>query len=222
MFTCDGDRRIFSKQGLLYSLIYERLGVNMNKLMVRPITRVLTSVAALSVIGVLLVVIIHFPIIPAAPFLEVDFGDVPAMLAAFAFSPLLGLLTVAIASLIQALTVSAGSGSIGFFMHVCASGVFILTAGFIFHRFRNFKAAVVGLVTGALLATAVMIPLNLILTPIFMGVDRAIVMRMLVPAIIPFNLIKYALNAILVLALYKPVRFLLIDKFNAKIGKSKE
>ena len=193
----------------------------MNKLMIRPATRVLTSVATFAVIGVLLVLIVHFPIIPAAPFLEVDFGDVPAVLAAFAFTPLLGLVTVAISALIQAFTVSPGTFPIGFIMHVCASGVFILVSGWIFHRARSFKGALLGLVAGVLLATAVMVPLNLLLTPIYMGVERSMVVDLLLPGIIPFNLVKFSLNAVLVLLLYKPIRFLLIDKFNATIKHEK-
>lgn len=49
-----------------------------------------------------------------------------------------------------------------------------------------------GLAVGSVLMTLVMIPLNLVFTGIFMGTGVEAVVKMLIPAIIPFNLIKRA------------------------------
>lgn len=46
---------------------------------------------------------------------------------------------------------------------------------------------------------------NYILTPIYMKIPRADVVKLLVPAILPFNLIKGSLNAGLSILLYKPI-----------------
>ena len=46
---------------------------------------------------------------------------------------------------------------------------------------------------------------NYIITPIYMGSTREAVAGMLLPVIMPFNLIKSVLNAALVLVLYQPL-----------------
>ncbi len=67
------------------------------------------------------------------------------------------------------------------------------------------KKAVQALVVGVILATAVMCVMNLIVTPVYMGAPRAAVVAMLPTAIIPFNLLKAGINAILTFILYKRV-----------------
>jgi riboflavin transporter FmnP len=48
----------------------------------------------------------------------------------------------------------------------------------------------------------VMIPLNLIFTVRFMGVPKEAVIDMLLPTIIPFNLLKGIIHSVVVVALY--------------------
>ena len=50
-----------------------------------------------------------------------------------------------------------------------------------------------------------MVPLNLILTPIFMGVPQEVVKGLVLPAIIPVNLLKYTINAALAYGIYKSI-----------------
>ena len=51
----------------------------------------------------------------------------------------------------------------------------------------------------------IMLLWNYIMTPIFMGVPREAVLEMFIPLLIPFNLLKAALNSALILFLYKGV-----------------
>jgi riboflavin transporter FmnP len=53
--------------------------------------------------------------------------------------------------------------------------------------------------------TLVMIPVNLIIQPNFYGVPVEVVKSLLVPAIIPFNLIKAGINSLLTLLVYKRI-----------------
>jgi len=47
---------------------------------------------------------------------------------------------------------------------------------------------------------------NYLITPIYMGMDREeIVVPMLIPVFLPFNLGKYILNAALTMLIYKPI-----------------
>ncbi len=161
--------------------------------------------AMLVAIAVVSLYVIRTPLLPAAPFLEYDIADVPVLIGTMLFGPTAGLVILVITSLIQALTVSASSGIIGFLMHVCASGVLVITSGLIYKKIKNKKGLVLGLSVGSILMTVAMIPINLIFTGIFLGVGVKTVVGMLMPAIIPFNLIKAVLNSVLTFVLFIPV-----------------
>ncbi len=168
-------------------------------------TRRLTTLGILAALAIVLVALIHFPLIPAAPFLEYDPANIPIFLGSFLFGPVAGLALTAAVSVIQGLTVSAASGPIGVVMHFLATGTFVLIAGSIYRARRTRRAAVLGLVLGTLAMTAVMCGLNLIFTPIFMGTPASEVAKMLVPAILPFNLAKAAINSVMTFLVYKPI-----------------
>ncbi len=55
-----------------------------------------------------------------------------------------------------------------------------------------------------------MIMWNYFLAPIFFGYTREAAVQILVPVILPFNLIKGGINAVLILLLYKPVTNVLV------------
>ncbi len=165
----------------------------------------LVKLALLCALSILLMMIIRFPIIPSAPFLEYEPGDVPALIGTFVYGPGAGLLITAVVSLIQATTVSAGSGWIGAIMHMVATGTMVLVAGTIYKRIHTFKGAVIALVAGTIGMTLMMIPLNLFFTTKFLGVPVEAVKAMIIPAIIPFNLFKAAANSALTILVYKSV-----------------
>ena len=50
--------------------------------------------------------------------------------------------------------------------------------------------------------TLMMIPLNLIFTVYFLGISRDVVVSMLFPIIIPFNLIKAGTNSVITFSVY--------------------
>lgn len=156
-------------------------------------------------LSVLLVTFIHFPLFPSATFLEYDPADVPIFIAAFLFGPVSGLaLTVAV-SIVQGITVSASSGYIGIIMHILSTGAFVLTAGNIYARNKTKKNAIFALSLGTIIMVAVMTVWNIFITPVFMNVPRSAVIALLIPAIIPFNLIKAGANSIITMVLYKYV-----------------
>jgi len=51
----------------------------------------------------------------------------------------------------------------------------------------------------------VMMAWNYLITPIYMGYPREAVVKLLLPAFLPFNLLKGLLNAAITFLLYKPV-----------------
>jgi len=165
--------------------------------------------------SVALVFLIHFPIFPQAPFLEYDPADVPILIATFAYGPVAGLFVTAVAALVQGFTVSAQSGLYGILMHVLSTGSYVLAAGVVYRVKHDRLGAGLAIVCGVLVSAAVMVPANLIVTPAFTGAPVAFVQSLLVPVIIPFNLVKSGANGIITFLLYKPISGFLRSR-NAK------
>ena len=90
-------------------------------------------------------------------------------------------------------------------MNVLATCAFCCTAAFVYKKFHTRKGAVIGLALGTVCLTVVMLLWNYLITPIYMGMDRAVVADMLPTVFLPFNLVKGGLNMALILLIYKPV-----------------
>lgn len=161
--------------------------------------------AMLAALSIILVAVIHFPVFPAAPFLEYDPADIPIFIGTFLFGPAAGLGLTLVVCVIQGSTVSAAAGIIGILMHFAATGSFVLLAGSIYKRRRTRAGAVMALGAGTFIMTAVMVLWNLILTPLYMQMPMDAVLKILVPVIIPFNLLKAGINAIATYVVYKPI-----------------
>lgn len=165
--------------------------------------------AMLTALSIVSLYVIRMPLIPAAPFLEYDAADIPVLIGSMLLGPVSGIITLLAVCIIQAITVSASSGWIGFVMHFAASSVLVLTASFIYKRKQTTASLVAGLVIGSIAMTAVMIPLNLIFTGIFLGAGTQTVIQMLIPAIIPFNLLKAGINSAVTFAVFTPIKSIL-------------
>lgn len=162
----------------------------------------LAKMGMLVAISVVLVYFIHFPIFPAVPFLEYDPADISILIGTFAFGPLAGLGLTVVTSVIQGLTVSAHSGAYGIIMHIIATGTMVLVAGLIYGKGKTKKKAVTALAAGSLAMVVVMFFANLVVTPLFMGVPREVVMT-LMPMILAFNFVKAGINSTITFLLYK-------------------
>ena len=174
-------------------------------------TKKMAVMAMLAAVSVLLV-LIHIPF-PPAPFLEYDPADIPILIGTFAYGPTAGIIITVVVSIIQGFTLSASSGIIGIVMHILAKGSCALVAGLIYQRKKTRKSAILALGLGVITMTVMMALMNLIFTPIFMGTPVETVAGMLLPIIIPFNLMKAAINAVATLLLYKAVsRFIKEDR----------
>ena len=139
-----------------------------------------------------------------AGFLSYDPKDVAVVILGFIMGPLASVLVSVVVSLIEMLSVSS-TGPIGMLMNVLSTCAFAVPAAIIYKKFHSQKGAVIGLGVGVLSMAIMMAFWNYIVTPMYMGVDRATVAGMLVPVFLPFNLIKGGLNATLTMLLYKPI-----------------
>ncbi len=159
-------------------------------------------------ISVVLVYIIHFPIFPAVPFLEYDPADIPILIGTFLFGPFAGTVLTVVTSIVQGVTVSAHSGIYGILMHIIATGAFVLTAGLIYKKNKTKKTAIIALLLGTLAMALIMIPANLVITPLFMGTPVNVIWD-LMPFIVAFNAIKAGINGVVTFFIYKRVSPLL-------------
>jgi riboflavin transporter FmnP len=164
----------------------------------------MATVAVLSALSIVLMLLIRFPILPAAPYLIYEPADVPVLIGGFLFGPAAGFIITVIVSTIQAFALST-DGWVGLVMHIIATGSLVITASTIYRVCRNKSGAIIALAAGTLAMTLVMIPTNLIIQPRFYGVPVETVKSLLIPAVIPFNLIKAGANSLLTFIVYKSI-----------------
>ena len=147
---------------------------------------------------------VSFVRIPIVLFLKYDPKDVIIALSGFIISPMTAAIVAIISSVIEMLTVS-DTGVIGCIMNIISSCSFACTAAFVYKRKRSLFGAGLGLILGCIVMTIVMLLWNYCITPIYLGYPRQTVVELMLPAFLPFNLIKSCLNAAFVLLIYKPI-----------------
>lgn len=171
-------------------------------------TRQLVTMALMCAISVLLS-FIEFPLLPGVPWLKYDPSAMPALVSGFAFGPGAGLAVGIVSFVIHGILLADFWGTI---MNILVIFGFILPATLIYRKFRTFKGAVGGLVLSILASTVMAILGNLVITPLYLGVPVDAVVAMILPILVPFNLIKSTLNAVLTLIVYKSVSNLITPK----------
>ena len=142
--------------------------------------------------------------IPVVLFLKYDPSDVIVTLGGFIFGPMTSCIISFILATIELVTVS-DTGWIGWVMNVVQTLSFACIAAFIYKKKHTLSGAVIALASGWIVSTAVMMLWNYLVTPIYMGYPREAVVELLLPAFLPFNLLKGGLNASITFLLYKPV-----------------
>ncbi len=173
----------------------------------KRLTLKISVMAMLTGLSLVLVALISFPIFPAAPFLKYDPADIPILICTFIFGPWAGLVVTFIVSLIQSLIL--GDFPYGFLMHFLATGIMVLVSGLIYRRKKTTKNSIVSVVFGIIAWVLAMIVANLVITPYYMGAPIQAVAAMIIPIIIPFNLIKSVINCTITLLLFKRLQSLL-------------
>ena len=93
----------------------------------------------------------------------------------------------------------------GALMDFASSAVFAFTASFIYSRRKTFNFAIIGIYSAVIAVTAIMMPLNILITPLYMPVSVEFVLREIPRMLLPFNFAKATFNGGMVLLLYKPL-----------------
>ncbi|MBR2342741.1 MAG: ECF transporter S component [Clostridia bacterium] len=159
-------------------------------------------------------------------FLTPDVKDAVIAIASFIFGPAVAPAISLVVAFLEFITFST-TGPWGFLMNFVSSSVFSLTASLIYRYKRSFGSAVLGLAVSVGLTTAVMLLLNPIIVPLYSGVSREIVIKMLPGILLPFNFAKTLLNSALTMLLYKPLisalrlaKLVPAGKFKTEFNKS--
>lgn len=168
----------------------------------------IAGIAILSALSIVFVLTVHFPLIPTAAFLEYDPADIPIFIATFMYGPLTGLVITAVVCVLQGITVSSGGGWYGILMHFVMTGAYVLIAGLIYKKFRSIKGVLIAMAAGTVGWIALSIPMNLLITPLYTGAPVEVVKSMILPAILPFNALKVAINTVVTFLLYKRLKWL--------------
>ena len=168
-------------------------------------TQKLVLLALLTAVSIILLYVpfLHFPLL--VPYLEYDAMDVPILIGGFLLGPGAGMAIVLVSAVIQGITVSAASGIYGILMHFIATSAFMLTASMIYRNKKTTASLLIGLICGTLAMTLIMIPANLIVTPYFLGYPVSAVAELILPVIIPFNLLKAGINSAVTFLIFLPL-----------------
>ena len=118
--------------------------------------------AMFSAIAVILMLFFEFALPFLPPYLKVDFGELPALIAAFTLGPWWGVLVCLLKNLI-CLTTSA-TGGVGELANFIIGAVFVFVAGFIYKRNKKKSTAVAGCIAGTVLASIISFFVNFYIT----------------------------------------------------------
>lgn len=164
-------------------------------------TKKLSTIGMLCALAYVAVIVGRIPLVL---FLKYDPKDVIIVIGGLIFGPLTSFAITVIVSVVQMFTIS-GTGILGCIMNIISSCSFACTAAFIYKRKHKLSGALLGLFCGWSCQVAVMMLWNYLIAPIYMGYPREAIVELLIPAFLPFNLIKGGMNAAITMLLYKPV-----------------
>ena len=181
--------------------------------------RTITMTALLSAIAYILA-FVEFPVPLSPSFARMDLSDFPALIGAFAFGPLAGVLIELVKNALQLFSTS--TGGIGELANFLMGASFVFTAGLIYWRHKTKKTAWIAGIAGSIVMGVVAVLSNyFILLPLFeqfMPMEQLIAsFTEFIPFIhskldvvlynaFPFNVLKGLVISIVTMLVYKRLR----------------
>ena len=188
------------------------------------LTRMMVGSGMLAAVAVVFQTFLEFPIPTLIPgFIKFDLSDLPALVGAFAYGPVSGVVIELIKNLIHC-TVSK-SFTVGELSNFILGATFVAVAGLIYMKNKSKKTALLGGVIGAVVMGIMSFPSNLfVVYPFYynfmpeeavLGAYQAImptvksIPQCLLVFNLPFTVIKGLVCVIVTMLIYKPLsRFL--------------
>ena len=144
-------------------------------------------------------------LISVAGFLKYDPKDIIVAIAGFILGPTSAFLISVLTAILELATGISTTGLYGLLMNIISTSSFACVSSYIYKKKKTLGGAIAGLIIATITTTALMLLWNYFITPFYMQVPREAILRMLPTTFLPFNLIKYGINACLALLIYKPV-----------------
>lgn len=145
---------------------------------------------------------VEIPIFPPAPWLTYDPSGIVAFVAALVFGPSTG---AVVAILPWVLKTFVTFNVYGHIMAILANVALIVPAAVIARRMGGVRGLALGSLVGAVISLAACILGNIVITPLYTAVSVADVIAMIVPILLPFNVLKIVINCVVTLLIQKPV-----------------
>ena len=170
---------------------------------------------------------LEFYIIPAVPFLKVDFSGVFVLIAGFSLGPVAGVVVSVLKELIYALSFSQSIG-VGELANILIMLPYILIPTILYKKYKGIKAVLILVSIGCVAQVVWSIPVNYLLTfPFYMNLyahmswpkGMEFYLSVWYWAVL-FNFVKTVMITVAVLLIYKPLSRL-IKITNAKFTKRK-
>ena len=147
---------------------------------------------------------VEFPIVPGVEWLKYDPSGIVSLVAGFAYGPAAAVIVSVLGFLPHLFTNPWGT-----LMAVLVALALSVPAALIYRRNKTRKGAVIGIIVGAIAALAVAIVGNVIVTPFYAHMTTAQVVALIVPALLPFNALKFTIHGVVTFLIYKPISNLL-------------
>lgn len=173
----------------------------------------------------LILFLFEFPLPFAPSFYELDFSELPALVGAFAFGPVTGVIIEVVKILLKLLIKGTSTAFVGDLANFVIGCSFILPASAIYHFNKKKKNAIAGCIIGTLILTLFGTAFNAIyLLPAFsrlygmpldtildMGsavnplMTKGSIVSFVVCCVAPMNLIKGGSVSLITMLIYKPL-----------------
>ena len=181
-------------------------------------TRLLAGAGMLTAAAVVLQYL-EFPIPLMPPFIKFDFSALPALLGAYAYGPIAGVIIELLKNLIHCAV--SQSATVGELSNFILGAVFVCTAGLVYRRKKTKTAALIGGLVGAVVMGLFSIPSNyFVVYPFyynFMPEENVLaayqkilpsmksVFQSLLVFNLPFTVVKGLISVAVCMLIYKPL-----------------
>ena len=167
-------------------------------------TNRLIKISLLSAVALLLMYF-DFPVIPAFAWLKMDLSDVPALLGAFGFGPLVGVAIELIKNILYFFT--KGASFAGVLANFLFGAALVFPAGIIYNLKKSKASAITGMIVGTVIMEIAGIFGNIyIMLPLYgMNMSADQLMQYVIAGIVPFNAVKALIVNVITYFVYKRV-----------------
>lgn len=172
--------------------------------------RSFVTVAMLSSIAFVLM-LFDFPLPGFPTFLQIDFSDVPALIAAITMGPVAGIVVEIVKNVLNWIYLGSPTGfPVGQLANFTTGVLFILPVYYVYKKFNSLKGLLAGLVAGVIVMSVGMAALNYVAFLPMYGyfVDFYVddMLATAVTAILPFNILKGVMLIVIVTLLYRTMK----------------